>query len=343
MRIPSSSMFGYGYGNALPLSRPILKVEQNRDKDMLANLGFNREQVQEALQVYPGDANQAAAYLLDKYSQVVKLEPKPEKHFGVLITATIPPVFKRLYQKTNTCDVTFYVGKNKVPFRAHKFIVAMFSSVFDTMFFSDIEMAESIESPILKDADPEDFENFLKYCYLGILPWDELGTSLNLYTFADKYMVERLKVDLVAPIRGLIRKDNVITVYYYSREPAFSAFRTIAESYICEHAEKIFGVPNLFNKIEKSLIIDLMKLNLNISQKVILERVIERVLNDIPESERTKERLKELRVQEADMLSLIKLDKLNKEGLEIANRSKLFKKKDILNAALKCNHPNIPA
>jgi len=338
--MPPYSMFGFG--NAIPPQRPTFNT-QNRDENMLMNLGFNKEQALEALILHPANVNDAAAYLLDKYSQVVKPEPKPKKHFDVFITATIPPVFKKLYQKTNTCDVTFYVGENKVPFRAHKYILAMFSSVFDTMFFSDIEMAESIESPILKDVDPEDFENFLKYCYLGILPWDELGASLNLYTFADKYMVERLKVHLVKPIKELIGKDNVITVYYYSRESAFSVFKTITESYICKHAKEVFGVPNLFNKIDKSLIIDLMKLNLNISQRVILERVIERVLNGIPESERTKERLKELRVQEADILSAIKLDKLDKEGLEIANRSKLFKKKDILNVALKCNHPNIPA
>jgi hypothetical protein len=50
-----------------------------------------------------------------------------------------------------------------------------------------MSMVESVESPVLKDVDPEDFHNFLEYCYSGVLPWNKLGECLNLYTFADKY------------------------------------------------------------------------------------------------------------------------------------------------------------
>jgi hypothetical protein len=70
--------------------------------------------------------------------------------------------------------------------------------------------------------------------------------------------------------------------------------------------------------------VDLMGLNLKISETILLERVIERVLDGIPESERTKEKLKELREQEPDLLSTIQLQRLDDRGLEIADQSKLF-------------------
>jgi hypothetical protein len=53
------------------------------------------------------------------------------------------------------------------------------------------------------------------------------------------------------PIKDLIKNNNVITVYYYTREPAFSALKSLTESYIREHANKIFETPGFFNKIEK--------------------------------------------------------------------------------------------
>lgn len=318
--------------------QPFRSSQLNEEQDMLKNLGFSPEQVNEAMELYPGNVNEAAAYLLDKGMQAQPVEPAPRKDLGIHLTVIVPPVFKKLYEKPNTCDVTFIVGEGKKPIIAHKYILAVYSSVFYTMFYSEAGIAKSVESPVLREDTPEDFENFLQYCYLGAIPWNNLAASLNLYTFADKYMVDGLKEALTKPINQLITKDNAITVYYYTRQPSFSSFRKMAEDFIYNNAKEIFSVPNLFNKIEKSLVIELLNLHLDVSQAVLLERVIECVMHNIPESERTKEKLRELRKKEADLLSMIRLNKLDINGLEAAKQSKLFTKEAII-AVVLANNP----
>jgi hypothetical protein len=96
------------------------------EHETLKCLGFTAKQAWEALQIFPGNVNEAAAYLLDKYSKAVKAESEPKKYLGVSITAIIPPIFKRLYQMPSTCDVTFYVGEERKVFRAHKYILAVY-------------------------------------------------------------------------------------------------------------------------------------------------------------------------------------------------------------------------
>lgn len=306
---------------------------QNGDFEQLASLGFTTEQVCEAMQAFPGSVNEAGAYLLDKYPQVSKSE-SAKSASEVLVSVAVPPVFKKLYKKPNTCDVTLLVGEEKKAIRAHKYILGIYSSVFDAMFYSEAGMMESMESPILGDVSSEDFENFLQYCYMGTVPRKNIAASLNLYTFADKYMVEGLKEALTPVINELITKDNAITIYYYTKEPLFSGFRKAAEFCICENALQIFSVLDLFNKIEKPLAIELMGLRLKVPHTILLDRVVERVLHNVSDADRTKDGLKKLRRTEADILATVKLEKLDKEGLQVALQSGLFEKERIIKAML---------
>eukprot|EP00826_Nyctotherus_ovalis_P036301 TRINITY_DN3205_c0_g6_i1.p1 TRINITY_DN3205_c0_g6~~TRINITY_DN3205_c0_g6_i1.p1 ORF type:complete len:340 (-),score=103.70 TRINITY_DN3205_c0_g6_i1:110-1129(-) len=331
---PYHPPYNFYASNPLPVRPVVAMPAQNSDFELLMNLGFTTEQVYESMQAFPGNVNEAGAYLLDKYLQASKFEAAPRQSPEVHVSVNVPPVFKKLHKKHNTCDVTLLVGEEKKAIRAHKYILAIYSSVFDAMFYSEVGMMESVESPILSDVSPEDFENFLQYCYQGAVPRNNIAASLNLYTFADKYMVEGLKEALTPTINELITKENALTIYYYTKEPLFSGFRRAAESCICENALQIFSELNLFNKIEKPLAIELMSLSLKAPHTILLDRVIERVLNNVADADRTKEGLKRLRKTEADLLATVKLEKLDKEGLQIALQSGLFEKDRIIKAML---------
>jgi hypothetical protein len=69
---------------------------------------------------------------------------------------TLPERINYMLQNQLMCDVTFYVGTNRTPINAHKFMLASASPVFYSMF--DGPMAETgdvsipdIEANIFKD------------------------------------------------------------------------------------------------------------------------------------------------------------------------------------------------
>ena len=69
---------------------------------------------------------------------------------------TLPDRINYMLQNQLMCDVTFHVGANRTPFKAHKFMLASASPVFYSMF--DGPMAETgdvsipdIEANIFKD------------------------------------------------------------------------------------------------------------------------------------------------------------------------------------------------
>ena len=69
---------------------------------------------------------------------------------------TLPDRMNYMLQNERMCDVTFHVGANRTPIKAHKFMLASASPVFYSMF--DGPMAEmgdvsipDIEANIFKD------------------------------------------------------------------------------------------------------------------------------------------------------------------------------------------------
>ena len=165
-------------------SGPQVRRFNNDDINVLIGLGATESQAKEALSICKGEINNAAVYILERKNK----EPKE-----VIETIIVPNIFKKLYNKSNTFDVTFIVGEDKVPIGAHKAIVALYSQAFENMLFPKAKMVAPIKYPIIDDILPEEFFGFLEYCYTGNIPNKELSTYLNLYIFADKYIVLGLK------------------------------------------------------------------------------------------------------------------------------------------------------
>ena len=57
-------------------------------------------------------------------------------------------------------DVTCYIGKKRVPFRVHKYVLVSRSAAFFTMFCMRSPPVNEIDIP---DVEPEVFDSFLRY------------------------------------------------------------------------------------------------------------------------------------------------------------------------------------
>lgn len=135
-----------------------------------------------------------------------------------LTKTTIGERMKHLYNNVLIADVNFLVAdkagsdqpKRKVP--CHKFILAVSSPVFFTMFYGQMpETAEFIELP---DCDFEGFLEFLRYIYC-----DEIKLTGNcvmqvLY-LAKKYMIPSLTAKCRSFLEVNINVQNVLDVLPY--------------------------------------------------------------------------------------------------------------------------------
>eukprot|EP01126_Amoeba_proteus_P035184 TRINITY_DN3538_c0_g1_i1.p1 TRINITY_DN3538_c0_g1~~TRINITY_DN3538_c0_g1_i1.p1 ORF type:complete len:347 (-),score=49.47 TRINITY_DN3538_c0_g1_i1:304-1344(-) len=96
--------------------------------------------------------------------------------------------WKRLREHTESSDVTFLVGPDRVPVKAHRCVLAATSEVFHRMFFGG--MKESTSTQVLigdERLSPESFKAFLDLVYTGttVLNVDSVFGVLDLARMYD--------------------------------------------------------------------------------------------------------------------------------------------------------------
>ncbi|XP_035210749.1 BTB/POZ domain-containing protein 3-like [Stegodyphus dumicola] len=88
-------------------------------------------------------------------------------------------------------DVTFEVGAEAKPFKAHKLILALASPVFEAMFYGGL--AEKGEKVVIPDIAPEGFDFLLRYIYTEEVSFKNASEAFMTCTAAEKYCMPRLK------------------------------------------------------------------------------------------------------------------------------------------------------
>ena len=87
---------------------------------------------------------------------------------------TLPDRINYMLQNQLMCDVTFHVGANRTPIKAHKFMLASASPVFYWMF--DGPMAETGDVSI-PDIEDNIFKDMLKHIYTDSIEVDATNLS----------------------------------------------------------------------------------------------------------------------------------------------------------------------
>lgn len=116
--------------------------------------------------------------------------------------------YHTLYEKQELCDVTFIINESKI--KAHKFVLALTSSYFHSMFTQDTK--ESREHTVNFSDDPdinfEILQGFLEFIY-NIKTISELKKiNLELLVLADKFDVKELKSHCEQFLAGEIDENN---------------------------------------------------------------------------------------------------------------------------------------
>ncbi|KFM73551.1 BTB/POZ domain-containing protein 3, partial [Stegodyphus mimosarum] len=88
-------------------------------------------------------------------------------------------------------DVTFEVGAEGKPFKAHKLILALVSPVFEAMFYGGL--AEKGEKVVIPDIAPEGFDCLLRYIYTEEVSFKNASEAFMTCTAAEKYCIPHLK------------------------------------------------------------------------------------------------------------------------------------------------------
>ena len=122
-------------------------------------------------------------------------------------SATFASAHEDLFKTRFHSDVTFLLGPQKVPWSAHRLILAMHSDVMDRMLYGS--MLEGTQSEIkLPEADEVAFEALLRYFYTGKTEIDPSKIT-ELVKLCDYYNVASLKEKCSQWVNSNLNPDNV--------------------------------------------------------------------------------------------------------------------------------------
>lgn len=172
----------------------------------------------------------------------------------VNITAKKFELFERLtrmyYEKPCT-DIKINVGNKE--FLAHKSILSR-SPVFAAMFSH--EMLESKENVVdIKEVDPEIFEIFLKFLYLGEIDEIKITESTNNMIFdiidlANIYQVEDLKIKLADIVARFTNISNVTDHLILADKYNMTDLRNSCMFFIHQNRTKVKDTESFKNMIQ---------------------------------------------------------------------------------------------
>ncbi|VDI68394.1 Hypothetical predicted protein [Mytilus galloprovincialis] len=114
-------------------------------------------------------------------------------------------------EKGINCDVTFRIGEDKTPVKAHKYMLSTRSQVFHTMFEGPMSETGDIDIP---DIDTNTFDLILKYIYTdsSIISNDNVENVLYAY----QYHMDELRQLCVSYIkkntRNCLQSDYAVTL-----------------------------------------------------------------------------------------------------------------------------------
>lgn len=139
---------------------------------------------------------------------------------------------------------------------AHKFVLAMRSPVFETMFFGpDSEKQES--EITIRDVRATTFRVLLRYMYMDAVEFDG-NTVLHVLYAAKKYELEHLIMECEHFLQTAIDVNNVCSMYNQASFYEMDMLQEKCIEFICMNANDVFDTDD-FLKLTPAAILNILK------------------------------------------------------------------------------------
>ncbi|XP_052077379.1 BTB/POZ domain-containing protein 2-like [Mytilus californianus] len=141
------------------------------------------------------------------------------------------------------CDVTFHVGIDKTPIKAHKYMLASSSPVFYSMFEGPLAEKGTVE---IADMKPEYFNMILLFLYTDKITVDSNNIRSLLYG-SEKYMLQLLKDECDAFLASNVDIDHACVVLQIAHDFNMEDLKTKALHFIFENGSRILDSKDFLN------------------------------------------------------------------------------------------------
>ncbi|XP_061170988.1 BTB/POZ domain-containing protein 6-like [Saccostrea echinata] len=147
------------------------------------------------------------------------------------------------------CDVSFKVGKEEKLVRAHKYVLASRSPVFDALLYGDLAESNEIKIP---DIEPSAFNVLLRFLYCGDIDLNQ-DTVIGALYAADKYDVEELMKASKSYLDQNITYETVCTILENAKLFNFENLTEKCMNFIVENCNSVLQSPSALGLMKETL------------------------------------------------------------------------------------------
>lgn len=176
---------------------------------------------------------------------------------GQKVSTISTEVSQLLFDET-TSDVRVTVGESEASYPAHKFILALRSEVFKTMFKNGMHEALSGEV-VLPNASGCCVEAFLRYLYTDTCTDETLQTSNNeLLVLAHQYQVMGLVSLCSSYAITALTCENAVTTLLLADTYELSHLKSVCIEFIARHKAGVFTSVDVVNTLGSELVLQIL-------------------------------------------------------------------------------------
>lgn len=191
---------------------------------------------------------------------------------------------------------TFKSSDERIP--AHKFILAVFSPVFETEFFDSMTRKDEI---LIEDADADAFKEFLQFSYLQKvkLSMEHIQSVMHL---GKKYQVDKCLKGCSEFIKRNLSFDEINFGYELAIQFDQNDLKDFLQRKIVENADKVLYSEEFLN-CNWNVLNDIVKNgNINCKESVLLDACIDWALNACERNELNPDDMEDIRSQLKDVI-----------------------------------------
>ncbi|CAG2219712.1 unnamed protein product [Mytilus edulis] len=169
------------------------------------------------------------------------------------------------------CDVTFHVGSDKSPIKAHKYMLASASPVFYSMFEGPISEKGDV---VIADMTPEYFNMMLQYIYTDETIIDARNIKGLLYG-SDKYMLQNLKDKCSELLTLSVDGDHTCGVFQTAHDFHMKDLEKETLNFIYENGNASLESDDFLQLSSDCLKLIIESERLNCDEKIIYLRMVQ--------------------------------------------------------------------